>query len=116
MPFPGFEPMPYSKAVSVTGHCTGWASTGWVKVMYEQGLDTDIMKPFHCCQLAYSGKFPVILKSMCLEDCTRWTWLPRSRDLNPLDFFFWYHLKLLVYVRPGGYSRGSLGMDPRRFS
>lgn len=29
-----------------------------------------------------------------------YTWPPRSPDLNPLDFFFWGHLKQLVYSRP----------------
>ncbi|GFW41503.1 uncharacterized protein TNCV_465911 [Trichonephila clavipes] len=27
-------------------------------------------------------------------------WLPSSPDLNPLDFFFWCHLKSLVYETP----------------
>ncbi|GFV06589.1 hypothetical protein TNCV_2949111 [Trichonephila clavipes] len=31
MPFPGFEPRPYGKAVSVTNHSTGWAAHPKVK-------------------------------------------------------------------------------------
>ncbi|GBM45707.1 hypothetical protein AVEN_14150-1 [Araneus ventricosus] len=38
---------------------------------------------------------------------TRWierggpvAWPPRSPDLNPLDFFFWEHMKSLVYETP----------------
>ncbi|GBO37895.1 hypothetical protein AVEN_81984-1 [Araneus ventricosus] len=27
-------------------------------------------------------------------------WPPRSSDLNPLDFFFWEHMKSLVYEMP----------------
>ncbi|GBM72035.1 hypothetical protein AVEN_89792-1 [Araneus ventricosus] len=27
-------------------------------------------------------------------------WPPRSSDLNPLDFFFWGHMKSLVYQTP----------------
>jgi hypothetical protein len=27
-------------------------------------------------------------------------WSPRSPDLNPLDFYLWEHLKLLVYAAP----------------
>lgn len=27
-------------------------------------------------------------------------WPPRSPDLNPLDFFYWGHMKQLVYAEP----------------
>jgi hypothetical protein len=27
-------------------------------------------------------------------------WLPRSSDLNPLDFYMWGQIKTLVYVAP----------------
>lgn len=29
-----------------------------------------------------------------------WKWPPRSPDLSPLDFYFWGHLKSLVYATP----------------
>ncbi|GBM75445.1 hypothetical protein AVEN_182316-1 [Araneus ventricosus] len=34
------------------------------------------------------------------HDGSNVAWPPRSPDLNPLDFFFWGHMKSLVYEMP----------------
>ena len=46
-----------------------------------------------------SGNEPFRNKTLFCLRCPT-TWPPRSPDLNPLDFYFWGHLKSLVYSTP----------------